>query len=160
MSCEVCLEELIGPVLDLGFHPLCDDLMGFDESQKVTRYHQEIQLCTNCLTAHQLHPVKKEFLFKSSYRYRASLTQDVLQGMAGLVDAVSTRIELKQNSVVVDIGCNDGSLLGQFKKNSDCITIGVDPTDAIKEAGSKIDFAIQGYFNTQIAIEIIEKYRV
>ncbi len=158
MSCEVCLEELIGPVLDLGFHPLCDDLMGFDESQKVTRYHQEIQLCSNCLTAHQLHPVKKEFLFKTSYRYRASLTQDVLQGMGRLVDEVSRRISLKSNTVVVDIGCNDGSLLGQFKKNFGCITIGVDPTDAIKEGGSKIDFAIQDYFNTQIATEIVKKY--
>ncbi|CAN2170505.1 Methyltransferase domain containing protein [Candidatus Nanopelagicaceae bacterium] len=158
MLCEVCLDELIGPILDLGFHPLCDDLMGVNEAKGAKRYHQEIQLCTNCLTAHQLHPVRKEQLFKSTYRYRASLTQDVLLGMKGLVSEVAKKVLIEKDTVVVDIGCNDGSLLGLFKENFGCLTIGVDPTDAIQEAGTKIDVPIQNYFDADVASGIISEY--
>ena len=56
--------------------------------------------------------------------------------MQELVDELSTlgfttKITLK----VVDIGCNDGSLLNLFKKYK-FKTIGVDPTDAIKASKS------------------------
>lgn len=50
-ECEVCLQVLTGPTLDLGFHPLCDDLIRVGNSTISPRYHQEITLCNNCLTA-------------------------------------------------------------------------------------------------------------
>ena len=154
MICEVCLDSLEGPILDLGFHPLCDDLIAVGQNVSTQTYHQEIQLCIKCDTAHQLHQVVKEKLFKPDYHYRAKLTKDVLDGMEGLVDQVAKIINLDKKNIVLDVGCNDGSLLGKFKEKIDCITVGVDPTDAIKDAGTTIDFAVQGFFNSEIAHNI------
>lgn len=154
MICEVCLEVLEGPVLELGFHPLCDDLIAIGQNVSSKNYHQEIQLCIKCKTAHQLHQVVKEELFRPDYHYRAKLTKDVLEGMDGLVDQVTKIIDLDKRNIVLDIGCNDGSLLGKFKERINCVTVGVDPTDAIKDADTTIDFAIQGFFNSQIAQRI------
>jgi hypothetical protein len=56
-------------------------------------------------------------------------------------------VELGTPLTVLDIGCNDGSLLGIFKDTYGCTTIGVDPTDAILEAGSRVDFKIKDYFS-------------
>ncbi len=154
MICEVCLDALEGPILDLGFHPLCDDLTAIGQNVTAETYHQEIQLCIKCKTAHQLHQVVKEKLFKPDYHYRAKLTKDVLDGMEGLVDQVTKIINLNEKSVVLDVGCNDGSLLGKFKERINCVTVGVDPTDAINDAGTTIDFAIQGFFDSEIARRI------
>ena len=40
-TCEVCLSKLVGPELDFGEQPLCDDLQTTSqESLSVKKYHQ------------------------------------------------------------------------------------------------------------------------
>ncbi len=158
-NCEVCLSTLSGPKLDFGFHPLPDDLLPIGSMDTVKKYHQELVLCTNCLTAQHMHQVNKETLFSKNYHYRAALTKDVLDGMLDLVrNTLSRHLQLNQKISVLDIGCNDGSLLGIFKQNIDCITIGVDPTNAILEHQGKIDFPIQSFFNVELANEIYREH--
>lgn len=157
--CEVCLRELDGPILSLGSHPLCDDLIKIGNSATIPSYHQQIVLCSTCLTAHQMHPVEKSILFKPDYHYRARLTKDVLSGMTDLVNVVNNSYLLNiESPTILDIGCNDGSLLGIFKSKRECRTIGVDPTNAILENQGIIDIAIQDYFNNEVAKEIIDHY--
>lgn len=150
MVCEVCNQSFGEINLDLGYHPLCDDLTPIGSTEVVPTYKQLISLCQNCLTAHQLQPVKKELLFKPSYHYRAALTKDVLDGMRSLVQSLESDIGTSNKStIVLDIGCNDGSLLGMFKELYGCTTIGVDPTGAILESGNKIDFKFNQYFTEE-----------
>jgi hypothetical protein len=156
--CEVCGSELDGYKLDLGSHPLCDDLIAIGSSQAVPRYHQEIILCDNCLTAHQAHPVKKELLFKADYHYRANLTADVITGMAQLAKQVISENKFSDGIVILDVGCNDGSLLGVFKSQIKCTTIGVDPTSAILESKGAIDFSLNEFFNLSTAEKILNVF--
>jgi hypothetical protein len=150
MRCEVCAEMLDELALDLGSHPLCDDLTLIGTNEAVPSYQQLIGLCIRCLTAHQLFPVEKEKLFKPSYHYRAGLTGDVLAGMQSLVDSFENeKLVFGPEAVVLDIGCNDGSLLGMFKDAFDCITLGVDPTGAILDAGEKVDHIFNEYFSKE-----------
>ena len=142
-------------VLDLGSHPLCDDLVPFGSELRTEKFHQLIGLCEVCLTAHQKVPVVKEKLFKSNYHYRAALTNDVIQGMNNLAEQIIKDLKSKSKSfTVLDIGCNDGSLLGIFKSKYGCTTIGVDPTEAILESSNKIDFKFNEYFTRSTAEEI------
>jgi SAM-dependent methyltransferase len=142
-------------VLDLGSHPLCDDLVPIGSEVVTEEFHQLIGLCEVCLTAHQKVPVVKEKLFKSDYHYRAALTVDVIQGMNDLAEQVINDLDSKSKTVtVLDIGCNDGSLLGIFKNKYKCTTIGVDPTEAILESGNKIEYKFNEYFSRSTAEEI------
>jgi hypothetical protein len=142
-------------VLDLGSHPLCDDLVPFGSEVQAEEFHQLIGLCEVCLTAHQKIPVVKEKLFKSDYHYRAALTVDVIQGMNNLAEQIIKDLNSKSKTItVLDIGCNDGSLLGIFKNKYECTTIGVDPTEAILESGNKIDYKFNEYFSRSTAEEI------
>jgi SAM-dependent methyltransferase len=155
--CEVCFSPLGDFVLDLGTHPLCDDLYPIDSRVPAVAYHQKIGLCQVCLTAHQLKPVEKELLFKPNYHYRASLTKDVLDGMNSLAGSMAEEMyRRKGNPVVLDVGCNDGSLLGIFKNLYGCFTVGVDPTDAILEAGSKVDLVFNSYFDENVVSRVLE----
>lgn len=157
-TCEVCLSKLAGPELDFGDQPLCDELKASpEESLHVTKYHQNIILCQICFTAHQKYQVPKKELFKPNYHYRASLTQDVLNGMEELAISCSKYKNLNEESVVLDVGCNDGSLLSIFKKIYNVKTIGVDPTDSIDDA-LDLDLKIKDYFSSDTIEKINEKF--
>ena len=80
-NCEVCSSNKITPVLDLGLHPLCDDLVKIGNARKCEEFPIEIGFCADCYTAHQLNTVPKEVLFPQSYHYRARMTGSVLSGM-------------------------------------------------------------------------------
>ena len=155
-TCEVCVTNLKGPELDFGYQPLCDELHETSEkSLLVPKYHQNIVLCETCLTAHQKYQVPKNELFKPNYHYRASLTKDVINGMNELAESCIKYKNLNEESVVLDVGCNDGSLLSIFKKKYKVKTIGVDPTDAIDDA-IDLDLKIKDYFSDE-TIEIINE---
>lgn len=146
--CEVCNKKLDGPILDLGYHPLPDDLVPIQSEPTKDLFRQKIQLCNYCLTAIQHFPVPKERLFQSNYHYRASLTLDVVNGMRSLVDSMLPLLANFSDPVILDVGCNDGTLLNLFKEKTECVTIGIDPGDAINNTRTRPDFAIQGYFDS------------
>ena len=157
-TCEVCLSKLKGPELDFGYQPLCDELKASpEESLLVAKYHQNIILCEICFTAHQKYQVPKKELFKPNYHYRASLTKDVLNGMEELANSCSKYKNLNEKSVVLDVGCNDGSLLSIFKNIYNVKTIGVDPTDSIDDA-IDLDLKIKDYFSSDTIEKINEKF--
>jgi hypothetical protein len=155
-TCEVCESTNLVEVLNLGDHPLCDDLISIEDDSISSEYPIEILLCLFCLTAHQKFQVPKLDLFPKNYHYRSRFTQDVLYGMRDLVNNIDTFLPSGiKNKVVLDIGSNDGSLLDFFKVLG-AITVGIEPTNAAKE--SKSHFIYQEYFNLEIAEQIKQKF--
>ena len=78
-SCEVCGNEEIDVVLDLGMHPMCDDLVPIDDGRVCKEYPIEILFCKNCNTAHQHFQVPKHELFPATYHYRSRFTADSIR---------------------------------------------------------------------------------
>jgi SAM-dependent methyltransferase len=157
-NCEVCQSDSLTKPLVLGDFPLCDDLSLIGSPSRVKTYSQSIVLCRDCLTAHQLFPVAKIDLFKPNYHYRAALTRDVLDGMAKLVEHVANFMNISNPQLVLDIGCNDGSLLKMFKEKLGFKVIGVDPTDAIDDAVDEVDGAYKEFFDCELASRILRDF--
>lgn len=149
-TCEVCGNSDLVSVLNLGRHPMCDDLVRIGDSRTCNEYPIEILFCRRCNTAHQHFQVPKEDLFPSSYHYRSRFTADVLTGMAGLVDSCVQRFGSLAGKSVLDIGCNDGSLLDFFRKQG-AITIGIEPTGAYLDAKSKGHIIYNDFLSEEVA---------
>ncbi len=147
--CQVCHEADLKEVLNLGSHPLCDDLVPVGDARICKEYPIEILLCPKCLTANQRYNVSQLELFPETYHYRARFTQDVLNGMSQLVDQICDVYGDIQDKKVIDIGCNDGSLLSFFKRKG-AVTYGVEPTGAHKDAKS-VDRIWPDYFGEKLA---------
>ena len=156
INCQVCGHKLSSPSLNLGNHPLCDDLIPISESVECDAYPISISLCKNCLTANQVYNVKKEKLFPQEYHYRPRFTLDVINGMKQLVDQAESNLVSLKDKVVCDIGCNDGTLLNIFKEKG-CKTSGIEPTGAAIEAKKNHDNIIHDFFNIESARKLIEK---
>lgn len=120
-------------MLKLGNHPLCGDLIKVGNSERCQEYPIEILFCPVCITAHQKYQVPKEKLFHEEYQYRARMTPSVLSGMESLVESVADQLGALDGKRVLDVGCNDGSLLDYFASKG-AITVGVEPTKAALES--------------------------
>lgn len=155
-SCEVCGNKQLHPVLNLGLQPLCDDLVPFDDARICNEYPIEILFCPTCFTSHQRFQVPKQELFPTTYHYRSRFTQDVLNGMSSLVDACEKRLSSLQQKTIVDIGCNDGSLLDFFRKKG-AVTIGIEPTSAYADAKKNGHVIYNAFLTEEVTQDILKK---
>lgn len=149
-QCEVCGSSELLHVLNLGNHPLCDDLIPIGNPNHCETYPIEILLCNRCHTAHQRYNVPKVTLFPKTYHYRSRFTADVLTGMSDLVQSIEERIGSLTGKVVLDIGCNDGSLLNIFASRG-AKTIGIEPTAAFADAEASGHTVINEFFTESTA---------
>ena len=154
LICEVCGSDDLEEVLDLGEHPLCGDLVRFDEERTCKEYPIVIKLCNHCKTAHQVFQVPKTELFHFDYGYRARSTGSVLKGMSDLVDSIEVRFGNLAGKKVLDIGCNDGSLLNFFQDKG-AQTFGVEPTGAANDSRHP---TINSFFDAYSSREVLEKF--
>jgi len=155
MKCEVCKSKNLIKFLDLEKQPLCDDLIKVNTKKKCKKYSSKILFCKKCFTALHKTKINPKTLFPKNYHYRPRFTKDVLNGMKDLVSSVDKFVKKKEIKVL-DIGCNDGSLLNFFyKKNYK--TYGIEPTNAANEVEKK-HFVLKKYFNKETAEKFISKY--
>lgn len=153
-NCEVCTNDNLASVLKLGNHPLCDDLISIGDPRTCREYPIEILFCENCMTAHQRFQVPKQELFPQSYHYRSRFTKDVLTGMSELVNSCENHVSSLRDLKILDIGCNDGSLLDFFKAKGS-ITIGIEPTNAASDAKIKGHHIYQTFLSLETAEKIL-----
>ena len=156
-KCEVCGSDKLESVLDLGVHPMCDDLVSINEHRICNQYPIEILFCKKCNTAHQRFQVPKENLFPVTYHYRGRFTSDVLNGMKGLVSSCLEYFGSLDGKKVLDIGCNDGSLLDFFRKEG-AFTLGIEPTGAYLDAKAKDHVVFNNFLSQEVAKTIVGTY--
>jgi SAM-dependent methyltransferase len=149
----VCGGSRLKDVLDLGSHPLCDDLVPVGNPAIPATYPIDIVFCPTCKTAHQAFQVPKRTLFPNTYHYRARHTVDVLNGMRELVERCEKQVGSLNDLLVLDVGCNDGSLLSIFRERG-ARTIGVEPTGAATDAKEAGHTVYQDYFVPSLAEKI------
>lgn len=152
-GCEVCGGKKLTEVLDLGRHPMCDDLVPVGDQRRCREYPITIMYCATCNTAHQKYQIPKGDLFPKTYHYRSRFTADVLNGMRTLVEDVMALEGIPANATVLDVGCNDGSLLDFFRAKG-CQTIGVEPTGASADAVAKGHRVYDNFFTPELAQRI------
>jgi 2-polyprenyl-3-methyl-5-hydroxy-6-metoxy-1,4-benzoquinol methylase len=153
-NCQICKSKL-SKFIDLNEQPLCDDLR--NKPNKNIFYKLKVNYCPKCLTAFQKYNINKQKLFPKNYHYRSANTKDVIQGMKDLVDRTEKITGKLRNKKVLDIGCNDGSLLDIFK-NYGCKTYGIEPTGAAIEAIKKKHNVYNTFFDKKISKKLIKKF--
>lgn len=156
-SCEVCGNTELKEILNLGLHPMCDDLVEVGNDRECKEYPIEIIYCEKCYTAHQKYQIPKSELFPKTYHYRSRFTADVLNGMVDLVASCKEEFGDLKNKKVLDIGCNDGSLLDIFSING-AITFGIEPTNAWQDALKKNHKVINDFLSIEVAQKFVSDF--
>jgi 2-polyprenyl-3-methyl-5-hydroxy-6-metoxy-1,4-benzoquinol methylase len=156
-ACEVCGNPVLQPALDLGLHPMCDDLVAIGDARQCAQYPISILFCDQCLTAHQQYQIPKQELFPQTYHYRSRNTADVLSGMRALVASCTEVIGSLQGKRVLDVGCNDGSLLGFFR-DAGATTFGIEPTGACADAAAGGHTVFNDFLDERVAALFVARH--
>ena len=134
-TCDVCGRSL-RLVHDFGPQPMCNDLR-----TGAPRFPLILTVCVVCglVQLDDSSRVPQEMVFPRSYPYRSrhsSQLREEASALAALMAQGRPPKEPGKMTVVLDVGCNDGTFLNAFAKEG-FRTYGVDPTDAILDCDSR-----------------------
>ena len=132
-TCRVC-DSALEPILNLGDHFVSDfpqpgDLDGI-------KAPLELVLCRRCRLLQLRHSVPGEHMYRN-YWYRSGTNQTMRGALADIANKAETLIHLQSGDCVLDIGCNDGTLLGSYKTGG-IYRIGFDPAQNLAELSRRI----------------------
>lgn len=112
--CRVCGNETLIPVLSLGSHSLTGRFPRPDETDPHSG-PLALMLCDSshgaCGTLQLAHDYDQGEMFGDRYGYRSAVTETMRNHLAGKVRALVERAQPRAGDAILDIGCNDGTLL-------------------------------------------------
>lgn len=156
--CQICGNKNLLPVLSLGHQPIVQEYLTkkmLDKPEET--YPLAIAACNACKLVQLDYIVEPEKVFPKQYPYRTSLTNMLVRNFQELADTLHADGSFKKNDLVVDIGSNDGTLLKPFKKKGARV-VGVEPTNAAKDANKNGIPSIQDFFDEKVVRTILKKY--
>jgi len=153
-ECRSCLSKNLLPVLDLGDSPLANNLL--DKVQECVTYPLEMMLCMSCYNCQLTYVVDPDEMFKD-YLYASSTTESFKRHFEDAAKLYIKEFNLTSNSMVVDIGSNDGIALRPLKDRGIKV-LGIEPAQNICDIA--VDNGIDtycGYFDNIAIGEIKQK---
>lgn len=152
--CQICNATSFDHILSLGHHPLTQAYLTEDGlHEPETFYPLTIVRCVGCGLVQLDYLADPKIVFPPSYPYQTGMTSMLVRNFRALADLLATTYSLTAADLVMDIGSNDGTLLGCLKEKGMRV-IGVEPTDVAKIANSRGIPTIQTYFTESAARDI------
>lgn len=156
--CRICGSNKIQTVLKLKDTPLEDQFVTKEQLEiDQSIYPLELAICQNCGYLHLPHIVNPEVSY-ADYVYVSGVTVGLRNHYDEYAESIKNDFQIKENSLVVDIGSNDGSMLASFKKIGMKIQ-GVEPAAGIAKQANEAGLnTIHGFFTDATVSAITEKH--
>lgn len=153
-ECRLCHSKDLDLVLPLTPTPVGMDYVKSDrlnEHQQV--YDLDLYLCRNCGHAQLLDVVSAETIFKD-YPYLSSSSLGLPEHFQKYAQEVLGKIKPEPGSLVVDIGCNDSTLLSAMNQKG-MRALGIEPVPEIARKASVGGVEVlPEYFTVELANQI------
>ena len=133
--CMNCGGRDVVPFLDLGDQPNGNAFPTATETGDEPRYSLVMGVCQNCWQVQIMEFPDQQTLF-DDHPYVSGLNAPVVQHFAGLARGIVQRFGLGAGDLVMDIGCNDGSLLSQFRQLG-VAGLGIEPSVRVNHLARK-----------------------
>jgi SAM-dependent methyltransferase len=157
-ACIVCNSTDLTPFLDLGITPLANKFLTESELRvPEPAYPLRVSFCGDCAHVQLSETVPPIEMFED-YLYVSSASDTLRDHLYELSDIMRERRRLGADDLVIDIGCNDGTLLKGFDRFG-VRTLGVDPAKNLAELerDSGIDRHV-GLFGSTSGGEIADRW--
>ncbi len=152
MKCRHCKTELIHTFVDLGFAPPSNAYLTASDLTKPERYYPlKVKVCEQCWLVQTEDYAQADELFNADYAYFSSTSKGWLAHAADYAAQMTQRLQLNQQSLVIEVASNDGYLLKNFvETNIPCL--GIEPTASTAAAAEKLGIPVlQAFFGEALA---------
>ena len=156
IKCRSCLASNLDVFLDLGAQPIANALLDKEMlADSEPRFPLQLAFCQACGLVQVTETIPADVLFRHDYPYYSSFSPALLAHSRDHVRAILAEGRLDRQSLVVEVGSNDGYLL-QYFVEAGVPVLGVDPAAgpvaAARERGIP---TIEGFFNTRLARQLV-----
>lgn len=153
-TCRICGCEHLAPVLSLGNQRIAGAFADPNGNQPVARaLPLELVRCDMtrdqeaCGLIQTRHTVPGSILY-SSYWYRSGVNRTMTENLHGIAAGVESIVALEAGDLVVDIGCNDGTLLDGYGTKG-LRYLGFDPSDIVRYAIAKGYDVVNDFYSAE-----------
>ena len=158
-TCRVCGSSSLKSVIDLGEQYLQGSFIKPGKEMPSNRKIPCTLVRCNpegdenaCGLLQMLHSVPPEILY-AAYWYRSGTNNTMRNHLKNIVEA-ATAVVHKKDAIVLDIGCNDGTLLSYYSKGA--MKYGIDPSDIAQEIKDEQANVVQDIFPSKKLLEVLE----
>ena len=157
-NCRGCEGLELELVLSLKPSPIGDAYVKYENINNVQpNYPIDLYQCKSCGLAQLIDVIDPEILY-GEYLYVTGSSSGLSEHFQAYADRIIERCELQLGALVVDLGSNDGTMLGCFKKRGMSV-IGVEPAKHIADKATAIGVtSISKFFSVDLANEIATEY--
>ena len=160
-SCRICGSKNLTSILNLGdqyfanYSPKSNDVVPFEEKIPLELVRCDKSIDPKSCGLVQLRHTTPPNLMYDRYFYRSGINQTMINNLNEIAQQAISKIKLNPNDIIIDIGCNDGTLLQNYKELP-VRSIGFDPAKNMaqfsKQTGATI---ITEFFSAE---EFIKNY--
>jgi len=145
-KCRSCDSENLISILDLGNQYVTNFVDQNNEGFQ--KCPLELVLCEKCKLLQLKHNAPPESMWGEQYWYKSGISTTIKNDLKDIAEKSQKIKELKEGDLVIDIGCNDGTLLNFYNKNIKLV--GFEPSNNVaKEASAKGFTIINNFFNRE-----------
>ena len=158
MNCRHCKTPLTHTFLDLGVAPPSNAYLTAEQlTQQETKFPLKLYVCDRCWLVQTEDVTAADKLFTNDYAYFSSVSQGWLSHAERYCHQIIQRLQLDQNSLIVEVAANDGYLLKNFVAAA-IPCLGIEPTDSTADHAEKLGIPIlREFFGQQLAQELTEQ---
>ena len=162
-QCALCRNNDLEDVLDLPSTPLANEFIKPEQAHEVQDvFPLDLVLCRRCGHLQCKTLVDPERLFRD-YVYSTSTSPVTLAHLERQAQFVVERFDLLHRSrpLVIEIGSNDGALLGILKRKGIENILGIDPANAMTDIARKNGIpTLTNFFSSRLASDILQSFGV
>ena len=154
-ECRSCKNRDLQPILDLGAQPPSNSFIKADDLKlkNERKYPLSIVLCAQCSLVQLDYTVDPGIIF-GDYVYVTSNTKPLVKHLNDMAKSLFNFACLRETDLVIDIGCNDGSLLKGYPGDKVRL-LGVEPSSVYKIASDRGLRIVNEFFNLKTAENIV-----
>jgi 2-polyprenyl-3-methyl-5-hydroxy-6-metoxy-1,4-benzoquinol methylase len=156
--CQVSGSSDLRSILFLGYLPPVNTMSPIGSRPgEQPAYPAELLYCPGSRLVQLGLIVDPQIIFPPSYAYTSGTTRILRENFAELQSEVAARFPMASDDLIVDIGSNDGTLLGNFLRAGHRVC-GVEPTDACRIATAAGIPTVNAFFNSGTAGDVRRQY--
>lgn len=157
--CRFCRAPLRQTFVDLGLSPLCESYVAASQiKEPETLYPLHSFVCEQCFLVQLPEHVSPQAIFEE-YAYFSSYSDSWLAHAKAYVQAISDRLSLNMQSLVVELASNDGYLLQYFLERKIPV-LGIEPARNIAQTAIEKGIpTVTEFFGVELARKLAAEGR-